>query len=250
MTPPARRWLLLVATLAAAGLTARLGVWQLSRAEQKLMLQQTLQSRRALPPIAPQDLARSADAASAQHYRRIDLAGNWLPAQTVYLENRQMNARPGFFALTPLLLADGTAVVVQRGWLPRDMADRTHISVVPPLAGPVQVHGHIAPAPSRLYDVAGAAAGPIRQNLALDAFAQETGLTLRPLTIVQDDGPTPVSDGLLRQWHMPAVDVQKHYGYAFQWFAISALILGLYAWFQLIRPRRHAAAAPDADHPT
>jgi surfeit locus 1 family protein len=32
--------------------------------------------------------------------------------------------------------------------------------------------------------------------------------------------------------------VQKHYGYAFQWFALSALIIGLYAWFQLPRPRR------------
>jgi surfeit locus 1 family protein len=32
--------------------------------------------------------------------------------------------------------------------------------------------------------------------------------------------------------------VHKHYGYAFQWFALSALTCGLYAWFQLIRPRR------------
>ena len=35
-----------------------------------------------------------------------------------------------------------------------------------------------------------------------------------------------------------AAGVHKHYGYAFQWFALSALILGLYVWFQLIRPRR------------
>ena len=40
------------------------------------------------------------------------------------------------------------------------------------------------------------------------------------------------------QWPEPAADVQKHYGYAFQWFALCALILGLYVWFQLIRPRR------------
>ena len=39
----------------------------------------------------------------------------------------------------------------------------------------------------------------------------------------------------------PAADVHKHYGYAFQWFALCALIVGLYVWFQLIRPRRRAA---------
>ena len=40
-----------------------------------------------------------------------------------------------------------------------------------------------------------------------------------------------------REWPRPAVDVQKHYGYAFQWFALGALMAGLYVWFQLVRPR-------------
>jgi len=104
--------------------------------------------------------------------------------------------------------------------------------------GRVQVQGRIALAPPRLYEFDAAASGPIRQNLDLDAYARETALPLRPLTVVQEDGQPPVGDGLLRQWPRPAADVHKHYGYAFQWFALSALILGLYVWFQLIRPRR------------
>jgi surfeit locus 1 family protein len=52
---------------------------------------------------------------------------------------------------------------------------------------------------------------------------------------VQDASPEG-GDGLLRQWPHPAVDVHKHYGYAFQWFALCALMAGLYVWFQLIRP--------------
>ena len=93
-------------------------------------------------------------------------------------------------------------------------------------------------APGRLYEFEAGASGPIRQNLDLDAYARETGLLLRPLTVVQEDGQPPPDDGLLRQWPRPAAGVHKHYGYAFQWFALSALILGLYVWFQLIRPRR------------
>ena len=102
----------------------------------------------------------------------------------------------------------------------------------------IRDRGRIAPAPGRLYEFETAASGPIRQNLDLDGYARETGLPLRPLTLLQEDGPSPLEDGLLRQWPRPAADVHKHYGYAFQWFALSALILGLYVWFQLIRPRR------------
>jgi surfeit locus 1 family protein len=47
-----------------------------------------------------------------------------------------------------------------------------------------------------------------------------------------------VRDSLLRQWPEVALDVGKHHGYAFQWFALCALIVGLTAWFQFIRPAR------------
>jgi surfeit locus 1 family protein len=89
-----------------------------------------------------------------------------------------------------------------------------------------------------LYDFGGAASGAIRQNLDLAGYAAEVGRPLRPLSVVQEDGPLTPADGLAREWPRPAADVQKHHGYAFQWFALATLILGLYVWFQLIRPRR------------
>ena len=156
---------------------------------------------------------------------------------TVFLDNRQMNARPGFFVVTPLKLAgSGEAVLVQRGWSPRDFTDRARVPAVPTSSGEVEVAGQIAPPPARLYEFAGSASGPIRQNLYLDAFSRELGVPLKPLSVLQDDAPA-AADGLLRQWPRPAVDVHKHYGYAFQWFALCALMAGLYVWFQLVRPR-------------
>ena len=237
-----RSAIVLVAAVLAAALTARLGWWQLDRAAQKNQLQAAMDSRRLLPPLAQAELATDAAAAAAQHHRAIALQGHWAAAQTVYLENRQMKGVPGFFAVTPLRLDDGTAVLVQRGWLPRDIADRTRIVAPPPPAGRVQVQGFIAPPPGRLYEFDAAASGAIRQNLDFDAFARETGLRLRPLSVQQQDDASQPSDGLMRQWSAPASGVHKHYGYAFQWFALSALILGLYVWFQLIRPRRLAHA--------
>ncbi|MDT7834450.1 SURF1 family protein [Aquabacterium sp. OR-4] len=248
-------WLVLLAALLAAALTARLGVWQLDRAGQKLALQARIDGRAAMPPLPAAELARSAATAGEQHYRHTLLRGQWLARHTVFLDNRQMNGRPGFYVLTPLLLADGDAVLVQRGWVPRHPHDR---SALPPLAtpaGPVLVAGRIAPPPAKLFELGAADSGRIRQNVDLDAFAREAGIALRPLSLQQTEaGPawgapasssshssTPSSaanDGLLRQWPVVAVDVGKHHGYAFQWFALCALITGLYVWFQILRPRR------------
>ncbi len=226
---------ILLAALAGVAVTAALGVWQLNRAAQKLSLQQTLEDRTALPELPAAALAGTPADAAAQHYRRIHLRGQWITQATVFLDNRQMNGRPGFVVVTPLRLAgSGEAVLVQRGWSPRDFTDRAHVPDVPSPPGEVEVVGHIAPPPARLYEFAGSASGPIRQNLDLSAFSREVGVALKPLSVLQDG---TVADGLLRQWPRPAVDVHKHHGYAFQWFALCALMAGLYVWFQLVRPR-------------
>jgi surfeit locus 1 family protein len=256
---PARSWLVLVAALLGVALTARLGFWQLDRARQKLDLQARITSRAELPAVLQAELAHDAAAAEAQHYRRITLRGRWLAERTVYLDNRQMNARQGFFVLTPLLLASGDAVLVQRGWSARDFNDRTRRQPLATATGEVLVPGRIAPPPSKLFALGGAESGPIRQNVDLAALAGEIGVALRPLSVQQTaearpadadadasapDGPDAAAgDGLLRQWPVPTLDVGKHHGYAFQWFALCALITGLAVWFQLLRPR--LARRPD-----
>jgi surfeit locus 1 family protein len=141
--------------------------------------------------------------------------------------------------VTPLQLEErAESVLVQRGWVARNFADRTALPALPTPTGSVTIAGSIAPPPARLYEFATAASGSIRQNLDLDAYARELGIPLLPLSLLQADGPDAGADGLRRDWPLPALDLQKHYGYAFQWFALAALMAGLYVWFQLIRPAR------------
>lgn len=242
----ARRWVVLGAALTLAALTARLGAWQLDRAAQKERLQTAIDTRRDLPALSTEALALSPGQAEAQHHRRIELRGRWLPQHTVYLENRQMRGRPGFFVLTPLELFDRSVVVVQRGWLPRDPADRTRVLAALPPEGEVVLSGRIAPPPARLYEFEGGASGVIRQNLDFAGYASEIGLRLRPLSVLELASSVAVpatdsGDGLVRDWPAPAADVHKHYGYAFQWFSLSALTVILYVWFQVLRPRRRQA---------
>lgn len=245
-----RRWLPLLAALLAILATARLGWWQLERAQQKLDLQASIDTRSGLPLLPQADLPRTEAEAAAQQHRPTLLQGRWLAEHTLYLDNRQMNARQGFIVVTPLLLAPGDAVLVQRGWMPRDFADRSRLQALPAQPGQVRVAGRLAPPPSKLLALDSAEHGLIRQNLGLPALSREIGVALRPLS-VQQTTPTQAgdvdvdahpqialpADGLLRQWPAVAVGVGKHHGYAFQWFALSALLVGLTLWFQVIQPR-------------
>ena len=232
-----RGWIVLLATLLGVAGTARLGVWQLDRAAQKEALQSSVDVRSKMPPIEASALADTATGALEQLDRAIVVRGTWVDAATVFLDNRQMSGRPGFFVVTPLRLEESNAtVLVQRGWTARDAMDRTHVPEIRREAGPVTVKGHIAPPPLRLYDFGGAASGVIRQNLDMAAYANEFKLSLKPLSVVQDADGAP-DDGLLRLWTRPDAGIQKHYGYAFQWFALCALMSGLYVWFQIVSPR-------------
>ncbi|MDZ7813150.1 MAG: SURF1 family protein [Ideonella sp.] len=232
----AAKVLVTLAALLMMGITARMGLWQLDRAEQKLALQAAIESQSGAVPLSVPQLPTQAADAQLLWHRPVVLRGRWHDASTVYLENRQMRGRPGFFVMTPLVLADGSAVLVQRGWVPRDQLDRTRLPEVPTPTGEVNLPGRMAPWPSRLTQLGEDSPGVIRQNLELKDYARETALSLRPFSVQQTTGPS--DDGLLRDWPVPAVDVHKHYGYAGQWFTFCAMIAGLYVWFQIIRPRR------------
>lgn len=228
--------------LGCALLTARFGVWQLSRAHTKLANAALVSERSKLAPMDGSDLARDPASAEGQWQRHIALTGEWDAAHTVFLMNRTMDERSGFYVMTPLRLPDGSAVVVQRGWVPRDDADPLKVPAIPMRGGTVKVFGHAAPWPSHWIDIGHGAAGPVRQNLELAPFAAESGLTLRPVTVVEDATPDNALDDMRRDWPVPEVGVATNYGYAVQWFAMSIAFLGLYVWLQFIRPRKQAQA--------
>lgn len=222
---------LTMATVLAIGVTASLGRWQLSRASQKQALQAALERQSSKPALDGAALKAATNPPPLVH-QRARLQGRWVQGHTVFLDNRQMDTRVGFFAMTPLVLQDGGAILVQRGWVPRNFEDRTRLPLVDTPQGVVEIEGRIAPPPPKLYELSSPGVGAIRQNLDLEQFRVETGLPLMPLTLQQTGAP---SEGLLRDWPAVNVGVDKHYGYAFQWFGLSALVAALYLWFQIIR---------------
>lgn len=241
-----RFWLLTVAALLVFGGTFSLGQWQLRRAAQKEALAATIESK-SNEPILNNLTLRDFNNTSEAVHRQATLKGIWQSEHTVFLDNRPMNGKTGFVVVTPLVL-DGSShvILVQRGWVPRDFTDRTRLPNVTTPIGPVTVRGRIAPPPSKLYEFKGVESGRIRQNIDLPTFAGEIRTPLMAVSMLQTG---LASEGLLRNWAAPNLGVDKHYGYAFQWFGLCALVFGLYVWFQIISPLRPSRKSAKLDQP-
>ncbi|GGH59561.1 hypothetical protein GCM10010975_21330 [Comamonas phosphati] len=251
-----------------AAVTAALGLWQLDRAAQKQQLFDAIAKQQALAPWHNADVAAQVPAAGqelsdaarqALLHRPAQLQGQWLADETLYLDNRQMQGKVGFYVLTPLRLApphEGKVIIVQRGWAPRNFLDRKALPPVQTPAGLVSLRGRLEAPPSRLMELeAGAASADpdgqqsrIRQNADIAAWAGEHRLPLLALTLLQTGaaGEGAAGEGLQRDWPVIDAGVEKHYGYAFQWLVLCVLVVLLYVWFQLVRPRllasrRHAS---------
>ncbi|MFZ9572918.1 MAG: SURF1 family protein [Limnohabitans sp.] len=252
--PSARRglrwWVVTVSALVAMGVTASLGRWQLSRADEKLAQQAVLDARADQPELGHDDLQGLQYPLPADlMHRRVSLQGFWRPQYTVWLENRSHRGQAGYWVLTPLQLDADTAVLVQRGWAPRISQDR---SVLPPVQTNlevVDVDGVLAAEPGRLLSLgneSGEAAttlesasgsSRIRHNLTLEQFRQDSGIPVLAFVIQTDDD----DEGLRRDWPAVGSTADKNLGYAFQWFALCALLFVLTLWFQFIQPARHAS---------
>lgn len=229
----ARKVLIALATVTGIAITGSLGNWQLNRAAQKIAMQAAMDAPSAERVVQVSTLLAAKDPLALEH-EYASLRGQWLADQTIYLDNRQMHDKVGFFAITPLKLEGSDAVIlVQRGWVQRNFEERTKVPAIQTPAGTVTVEGRIAPTPGKLFELGTPSQTAIRQNLDLDQFRAQSHLQVLPVLLQQTGA---ASEGLLREWPAINLGVEKHYGYALQWFGMAAVLALLYLWYQIVKP--------------
>ncbi|WP_345812757.1 SURF1 family protein [Paraburkholderia sp. PREW-6R] len=214
--------------LLVVAVTVRLGFWQRSRALQK----EALEAQITQFEHGPAQTVGAVPVPLKQiEFHRVKARGSFVADKVVYLDNRPYNDQPGFYVVMPFKLASGGYVLVNRGWLPRNMNNRETIAPYTTPQGEIEIEGIARADASRAFELGNggsAAHQPIRQNLDTAAYAAETGLPLQPFVIQQlsDDG-----DKLVRDWPAPTNGVERNYGYMLQWWgmALAALGFGLYA---------------------
>ncbi len=237
-------WIAAVAALTVIVLTASLGVWQLRRADQKADAQVVRDAALATPPLR---VGADPLAPAFVDGRRVEVVGRFDPAGTLLLDNRTYGGVAGFHVLTPLRVEPGgPQLMVLRGWVARDVRDRTRALDYATPNGTVRVEGlALAELPQPIVlgrdEGAFAPGSKIVQRFDLDAWRRARAPQAAAFVVRQT---SMLDDGLVRDWIQPGTGVDRHRGYAAQWFGLSALtaVMTVGAAVRARRRRRDNAA--------
>jgi len=212
-----------------------LGLWQIRRLHQRLRQNAAIQARIDAPamPLAAAlqrfDLGLPLTAADSAAYRRVRVSGHYDPADEVLLRGRTMDGNPGFDLLTPLVLADGRALLVDRGWVPYTDDIKPVTNAAPP-TGAVELTGLLRlpqPEPSGLFKPISPQdpSGPLKKSFYANPHRLQAQM---PFTLV--DGylqlatQTPAQAGQLPVLPSPPqLSNGPHLSYAIQWFSFTAI---------------------------
>jgi surfeit locus 1 family protein len=185
-----------VTALVIAAVCVRLGVWQLDRLAQRRARNAVLASRLALPPLV---VGRATLPDSARQ-RRLIARGVYDFSRELVGPGRSFDGSPGVALVTPLRLDDGSAVFVDRGWVPSP--DARHVDQTRYRESDTATVEGLG---TDRYDV-----GPMPYPV-LPFILQQTG--------------TDAARGLPRRWPPPALGNGPHLSYALQWFSFALIIL-------------------------
>jgi len=237
-------WLAMVIVIAAG--CVGLGRWQLDRREAVV---ENIQRIEANYDAAPERYVPGVNG-----FDRYDASREWTPvtftgtydvANQVIVRNRPLNGQPGYEVLTPLRLDDGTAVIIDRGWLPIGNIEAGRPDQIPePPAGQVEVTARMKPGEPAVNR--GAPEGQVAsidlaaQSERLDYPLQDAAYGLLALER-PSAAQTPVAAP------KPSINEGAHLSYSLQWFAFGVLaFVGLgYA----ARQQRRSNAESDGSAP-
>jgi cytochrome oxidase assembly protein ShyY1 len=215
-----------VATVLVVALGVQLGNWQSRRAEQKIALQAKLAEGARAAPLVLDGAPLAADSVA---YRRVTVSGEFVRGWPVYLDNRPYQGKAGFYLLMPFKISGSNMhVLVARGWLPRDPAVRDKLPNYATPEGTVTLQGVARLNAGHVMQLGTAPAltpNAIVQNADPLQLAKDSGLTMQPFVIEQGAPAQPSGDDaqMVRDWPAPSLGVEKHQGYAFQWYALAAM---------------------------
>ncbi|HEX6369666.1 MAG TPA: SURF1 family protein [Longimicrobium sp.] len=230
--------------LAMCALCVRLGFWQLDRLEQRRARNAAIRAATAQPPLRLDAAAPAALASDPQSFawRRAEAAGRYHHAGDMVVRGRSREGRPGVHLVSPLVLADGRVVMVNRGWVPSPDGNTADVRPLR-IDGPVRVSGALLPitsSPDRGLPVTGrTGTDSTWRRVDLAAARARSPGPLIPLVLQQlpgdgnDTGSPPIPEPL------PSLSEGSHLSYAVQWFSFAAI--GVTGLLILVLRRRKTA---------
>lgn len=214
-------------------LFVNLGFWQLRRLEQRRDYVAEVQERAMLEPARLEEALRG----EFLEYRTVTATGVFDAGEEVLLRGRSLDGQPGYNILTPLVLGDGSAVLVERGWVSYG-TETVPVVGAPPPAGEVAVTGRLrepgGPAEGT-FGPRDPAEGELEQTYYVDVqrLQPQMPYELVPayIELVTVEPPHPAE--LPLPLPEPVLDEGPHLGYAIQWFSFAVIGVVGYAFLML-----------------
>jgi len=244
-------------------LMVNLGFWQLHRLDERKAFNAEMkaavdQPAQPIGVLLPAGVNSTHEEVESVKYRSVSASGSYLVDQQVLVTNRTQNSAPGYWVLTPLDLGDGTALVVNRGWIPYSYtADGSWSDFAPP-TGRVSITGSIEQPQVRvtggvISGPADATEGRLRTLARVDVarLGQQVDEKLLPLFVNLQTQTPPQPEALAIPAPVPPPDLSDegpHLSYAMQWFIFSAMTIVVYVLLvRRFARRRHEINEPDQE---
>lgn len=212
--------------LLAVAVCIRLGLWQQHKAEVKQALQAQLDQRLREVPVA---LPAKIDDPEAWRYRRVAVRGSYDTRYQILLDNQVEGEVAGYHVVTPMQVAGGTYVLVDRGWIAAPPDHATVPEVLTPRAVQ-EVQGNLWLPPDKFFVLEAPVANEkwqtVWQNMDMKRYAALVPFSVAPVVIRLDAASD--AGGFVRNWPRPAERVEMHMGYAYQWFGFALAFFVIY----------------------
>ncbi|MFJ2178301.1 SURF1 family protein [Streptomyces sp. NPDC087851] len=244
-----RQWVILtLLALALIPTMIELGFWQFHRHEHKVAQNALISANLAAKPVPVTELTSPGHTVPRSDYwRGVTVTGTFDPAHEVVVRRRTSNDdRVGYHVLIPLIMKDGRAVIVNRGWIPADGDQHAFPKIPAAPKGEVTIAGRLkadeTSAVTGIRDVGGL---PPRQVMLINSRQQQESLDRTVLSgYVELTSPVPAGDSPQPIQNPDDGSIGPHMAYAIQWWLfVAAVPVG---WWILVRNEKRDRAAAAA----
>lgn len=247
-----RWWYVTIFVMLGVIFLARLGFWQLDRLQQRRELNALIVQRW---DQAPYNLNQAGLPAALEElgYRRIQVTGQFDYGHQIALKNQNREVEPGVKLVAPLILPDGQAILVERGWIPYAQASPAQWAQYNEKAGDTTLVGMVQK--SQVLPGAKPPAAPQQEwfRIDIEAIQRQMPYKLLPVFLLQLPAPGQGYEDLPYRVIPFELTEGNHFSYAIQWFMFAAILGGGYlpyiAYQEKRRQRLQAEGHADDANP-
>ena len=232
-------WAAYVLALAAFAVLIGLGTWQIQRLGWKNELLATIEARRTSAPVDLAEVEKQFAATADVDYQAMRVSGEFLHDKEQFFF-ATFKGETGFYVYTPLRLADGRYIFVNRGFVPYELKDRAK--------RPLEVLGNVAisglarnplPAKPSILVPDNDLGGNIyywKDIAAMTANAGFDAVNVVPFFLDADAAPNP---GGLPRGGVTLIELpNNHLQYAVTWYGLAAALVAVFGSLAWRRARR------------